>query len=128
MAVDRRSSQLRLALHALGGALLELDRRADAQQQVTHDFLARLCQRAVKKGPGRQTYASVRLRLNRPQSNRGKGEGQPPRWTCTYQGLAGANGRATFDSGGEARSFAELHANLTCAPVGKWEQVGDYWV
>lgn len=70
----------------------------------------------------------MRAGLGSPNSEQNGGESLLVRWTCTYQGLAGASGRADFDCVDQATRFADLHANRTGAPTGEWERHGNAWV
>lgn len=128
MAVERGSSQLRVAFHVLGSALIEIDRWAEGHQVATHNFIARVCQPQWVWRRRARARARTELRLSSPNTEQVQGESQPVRWTCSYLGLAGGKGRAAFDSVAEARRFAEMHANLTGTPVNDWEQLGDSWV
>src|SRR5260370_23748346 len=102
MVVKRGRSRLRVALDELGYALTELDRWGEGHRVATHDFLARVCQPHWVLRLRAQTHAVTALRRSDPNSAQKQGEGQPVRWTCTFQGLAGGSGRAAFHSVAEA--------------------------
>ena len=113
MAVERVEAP-RFGWHSTASrfALIEFDRRAEGHRLATHDFVARICQR--QKVPTMRAAAAPGLGSANSEQN--GGESQRVRWTCTYHGLAGANGRAAFDCVEKATRFADLHANLTGAP------------
>jgi hypothetical protein len=128
MAVERGSSQLRVALDVLGCAFIEIDRWGEGHRVATHNFITRVCQPQWVWRLRARTRARTELRLSSPNAEQVAGESGPIRWTCTFRGLAGGKGRAAFDSMAEARRFGDMHANLTSAPVNDWAQLGDSWV